>query len=128
MPAGLSAAILNDNGFFFVSLLVLVFRLVNDKELNCCVQKYRLYLKRVSGVSPSQGRRGVGSQPDWPQMLGPHVGMGMGPAQSPMGPMPPVSYPGCLSVYKQFSLMHFSLIRCLQNSLWVLVKQIVLHL
>ncbi|DBB02452.1 TPA: hypothetical protein ACH3X3_011448 [Trebouxia sp. C0006] len=53
------------------------------------LQKYRLYLKRVSGVSPSQGRRGVGSQPDWPQMMGPHVGMGMGPVQSPMGPMPP---------------------------------------
>lgn len=53
------------------------------------LQKYRLYLKRVSGVSPLQGRRGAGSQPDWPQMMGPQVGMGMGPAQAPMGPMPP---------------------------------------
>ncbi|KAL0037636.1 hypothetical protein WJX77_005734 [Trebouxia sp. C0004] len=59
------------------------------------LQKYRLYLKRVSGVSPLHGRRGVGSQPDWPQMMGSHAGMGMGPAQSPMGPMPPgIGYHG----------------------------------
>ena len=56
----------------------------------CGVQKYRLYLKRVSGVSPTQGRRGLGTQSDWPPMMGPNPGMGMSPAQSPMGPMPPV--------------------------------------
>lgn len=53
------------------------------------LQKYRLYLKRVSGVSPTQGRRGLGTQSDWPPMMGPNPGMGMSPAQSPMGPMPP---------------------------------------
>ena len=58
-----------------------------------CLQKYRLYLKRVSGVSPSQGRRGLGTQPEWPPMMGPTMGMGMGSPHSPMGPMPPVSHP-----------------------------------
>lgn len=84
------------------------------------MQKYRLYLKRVSGVSPSQGRRGLGAQPDWPQMMGPHVGMGMGPAQSPMVSIPPVSYLGFPLVYKRSSLIHFSFISCWQDSPWVL--------
>ena len=51
--------------------------------------------------------------------MGPHVGMGMGPAQAPMGPMPPVSYPGCLLIYTCSSLI-LSLIRYWQDSLWVL--------
>ena len=55
------------------------------------MQKYRLYLKRVSGVSPTQGRRGLGNQPEWPSMMGPSSGMGMATAQSPMGPFVPVS-------------------------------------
>lgn len=56
------------------------------------LQKYRLYLKRVSGVSTLQGRRGPGVQPEWPPMMGPPAGMGIGPQQTPMGPMPPVSF------------------------------------
>ncbi|KAL3130915.1 hypothetical protein ABBQ38_000242 [Trebouxia sp. C0009 RCD-2024] len=53
------------------------------------LQKYRLYLKRVSGVSSLNGRRGSGTQPEWPPMMGPAAGMGMGPQPGLMGPMPP---------------------------------------
>lgn len=46
--------------------------------LPLCMQKYRLYLKRVSGVSPLQGRRGSGVQPEWPPMGAPNMSHGMG--------------------------------------------------
>ena len=67
---------------------------------SCGVQKYRLYLKRVSGVSPTQGRRGIGSQPEWPALIGPASGMGMAPTQPQMGSFVPVS-PACPSLTVQ---------------------------